>query len=671
MSLAQSITRAKGGTWDGRQGLVPGPGHSSRDRSMAIMDNDAGDDVICHSFAGDDPLAFKAALRKDGFLPTSGKSGFTVVAPVCYVYRDSGGSPLFRITRRPDKRFIASTPDGQGGWRAGMNGIKPIPYRLPELLACDLGSPIFVTEGEKDADSLARLGLVATTNPFGAGKWPSDFAPYFADRTVHILPDNDEPGRKHAAGVARNLSKVAKVVTITELPGLPDKGDVSDWIAAGGTAEELVKVTSVPFSPVQPVSETQPKPISAGGLKIIDVGDWHGAPVPKREWRVPGWILPKAVTLLNGAGSTGKSLLLQQWMSFIGLGDQFLGLPGTEAVPTLYVNCEDDEEELHRRQVDIAKAAGRPLSDYRGKVHVIGRIGCDNPLGIVNAEGVFVQSEFYLQIRATALELGVKVLALDNAMQLFVGNLNDPREVTVFCNALARLAIDIDGAVVLAGHVAKSEGSQFAGTMAWENAVRTRLFFQRETDSHGEEIDESDRRYLTRGKINYGRKGGRLEMVWHNGAFYSETLDGAGQDSADSRYEACFLRCLDDATAQRRSALDKPSAAYAPKLFAVMKAAGGSKQRELEKAMQRLFDRGEIVANSLLWRDDKQRRNVFGIARYACANPCANRKDAPAQTTLEPCVNLAQTRAETLLHTKCYGAGPDAPPFLETREAAE
>jgi RecA-family ATPase len=402
------------------------------------------------------------------------------------------------------------------------------------------------------------------------------------------------------------------------------------------------------------------------GLRLIDVGDWHGLPVPEREWIVPGWILPRAVTLIAGAGGTGKSLLIQQWLSAIALGDLFLGTRGTAPVPVLYVNCEDDALELHRRQDAIAKAAGRQMASYAGKVHLVARIGLDNPLGTIDNDGKFKPSTLYHEIRGAALMIGAKVVALDNAMQHYVGNLNDPAAVTAFCNALARLALDIDGAVILAGHIAKADGSQFAGTMAWENAVRTRLFLSRETNADGDEIEDSDRRYLTRGKGNYARKGDRLEMTWHAGAFYPELPENTGQDFAEERAETAFLRCLDEATAQRRNASHMPSAAYAPKLFASMKTAAGIKQRDLERAMQRLFDRGEIVANSYLWHDEKSRPKS-GIKR---AGNVPNPRPEPVPNTgPERPGPLPQTVPHTHPYTTYNGAGPDGPPPLTEQGA--
>ena len=58
------------------------------------------------------------------------------------------------------------------------------------------------------------------------------------------LPDNDEPGRKHASQVIRSLADFSQSATIVELPNLPPKGDVSDWLDAGGSREELLELVS-------------------------------------------------------------------------------------------------------------------------------------------------------------------------------------------------------------------------------------------------------------------------------------------------------------------------------------------------------------------------------------------------------------------------------------------
>jgi hypothetical protein len=86
------------------------------------------------------------------------------------------------------------------------------------------------------------MGMTATTNAMGAGKWRKEYNQYFRDWHAVIIPDNDQPGRDHANQVAANLHGVAKSVKIVELPGLVEKGDLSDWLDAGYTKNELLKL---------------------------------------------------------------------------------------------------------------------------------------------------------------------------------------------------------------------------------------------------------------------------------------------------------------------------------------------------------------------------------------------------------------------------------------------
>jgi putative DNA primase/helicase len=157
-------------------------------------------------------------------------------------YRDERGRLVFQVVRIPTadgKRFVQRRPDRCGGWIWDVEGVRRVLYRLPELLAADTFEPVFIVKGEKDADNLARLGFVATTNPGGAGKWRGEYAEVLRGRHVVILPDNDEVGRQHGADVARSLAGVAASVRVVGLPGLAEHGDVSDWLAAGHTAAEL------------------------------------------------------------------------------------------------------------------------------------------------------------------------------------------------------------------------------------------------------------------------------------------------------------------------------------------------------------------------------------------------------------------------------------------------
>lgn len=169
----------------------------------------------------------QAEDRVDNFTPRE------LVATYIYQYED--GSNAFRVLRYKPKSFVQQRWE-KGEWVSGTSGIRRVPYRLPKLLSTD-GAVIFV-EGEKDVETLEREGFIATTTPMGANSWNSEYARYFTGKKVVILPDNDVPGKAFADKVALDLAGVAKVKVVV-LPGLPEKGDVTDFFQSGRTRDEL------------------------------------------------------------------------------------------------------------------------------------------------------------------------------------------------------------------------------------------------------------------------------------------------------------------------------------------------------------------------------------------------------------------------------------------------
>lgn len=178
-----------------------------------------------------------------------------------YEYRDADGIVVYRAERWESqdgerKTFLQSRPNGKGGWHRGVKGIERVLYRLPELIATPRETAIYIVEGEKKVEALVRWGLTATCNVGGAGKWRKDYAKFFRGRQVIILPDNDpvnaetgrKPGIDHARDIIASLKEVAASVRVLELPGLPPKGDIVDWIADGGTLPKLLELLQKPDS---------------------------------------------------------------------------------------------------------------------------------------------------------------------------------------------------------------------------------------------------------------------------------------------------------------------------------------------------------------------------------------------------------------------------------------
>ncbi len=197
------------------------PAHDDRHASLSVARGDDGR-VLLHCHAGCAPVAVCQALglrMGDLFPPSNNGDGLGRILAT-YDYRNAAGELLFQVVRFEGKEFRQRRPDGNGGWLWKLGRTPRVLYRLPELMAAPRDVRVWVVEGEKDADRLASVGLLATTNPGGAGKW-SKLADDSAlhGRLVVIIPDKDAAGRAHATDVAMRLQNRAAEIRIVELPG--------------------------------------------------------------------------------------------------------------------------------------------------------------------------------------------------------------------------------------------------------------------------------------------------------------------------------------------------------------------------------------------------------------------------------------------------------------------
>ena len=240
------IANALGGEVTGTSVKAPGPAHSPTDRSLSVKLSDTADGgFMVFSHAGDDGIKCKDYVRDKLGLPRWKprivKNNETNVE---YVYRDEHDKPVIKILRRYKngrKDFPQFRWENEK-WAIGTKGITRVPYNLPQLIA-EPTRMIYFVEGEKDADRLISAGLLSTTASQGSGaKWQPELTKWFVGRDIVVIPDNDEPGRAHADKVARALVPVARSVRIVTLPGLPDKGDVSDWLDQGGEVADLITI---------------------------------------------------------------------------------------------------------------------------------------------------------------------------------------------------------------------------------------------------------------------------------------------------------------------------------------------------------------------------------------------------------------------------------------------
>lgn len=302
------VVDAEGGTWYDHEAKAGGGVLDLIARDTGATGKAAFDWLREHGFDVDEGR---------GDLPSGAarRNGAAQIAAT-YDYTDEDERLLYQVVRleapgRPKtfrQRRPAREDDDRArvrdGWVWSVKGCRLVPYRLPQLIeALAFESTVFVVEGEKDVDSLARHGVPATCNPMGAGKWPASFAEIFAGGDIVILPDNDEAGRAHRDLVAGALLPVAASVRVLDLPGLPEKGDVSDWLAQGGTVDRLYALVEDRARPWNAEADFQSR-FQAVPWRCLD------DPGPEHEWLIKGWLTRGERSMCAGPSQSGKSFLI-------------------------------------------------------------------------------------------------------------------------------------------------------------------------------------------------------------------------------------------------------------------------------------------------------------------------------------------------------------------------
>ena len=328
--------------------------HCTREESAGGLLKNSNSETYAHRLVGD-CLCGQVHDAQPVTTEPSGHLPRTVAAT--YNYRDETGSLLFQVVRYEPKEFKQRRPNGKNGWVWNLEGVDPVLYQLPELMTADPAKPVFICEGEKDVNRLTAIGLVATTNPMGAGKWRPEYATCLKGRSVVIVPDNDKAGKDHASAVAVRLQEQAKSVKVLDLPGLPEKGDASDWLDQGHQVEALIDLASA-------AAEWEPESFRTS--ESIGMGDSEESSIPTIilstdipppehvdiEGLLGPFIPPQpALVLLSGESSAGKTVLSYNLAYHLASGEEFAGLLPRSAFRVLYCDLENPTG-VHRTLVD-------------------------------------------------------------------------------------------------------------------------------------------------------------------------------------------------------------------------------------------------------------------------------------------------------------------------------
>jgi RecA-family ATPase len=336
-------------------------------------------------------------------------------------------------------------------------------------------------------------------------------------------------------------------------------------------------------------------------LEVIEPCIFQDAPIPERRWLWKEWIPLGAVTALYGDGGTGKSLFAQQLMTCCAAGQSFLGF-ALMRCRTLGIFCEDDRDELHRRQAAINTALGGDFADLENNTLWVSRVGMENLLMTFHADGRGEASPLFTQIVNLAKERGTQLVIIDTAADVFAGNENIRPQVRQFIALLTRLAQAIDGAVLLLAHpsqTGRATDTGDGGSTAWNNSVRSRLYLKR-LEAAGGNVSDADVRILSRKKANYAQAGAELTVRYSRGAF---ALDGVAEPDGGGIYrsraaEQAFLSGMNELAAKSLDCnVHKGQGNYAPKaLREKTHTAASYSEDELEAAMNRLIRDGKIVS---------------------------------------------------------------------------
>ena len=277
------------------------PAHEDKNPSLSINEKDGKLLFYCHRGCNTRDVLAAVGLT---FSDLNGTPQRKEVAQ--YDYLDETGDTLFQVVRYHPKDFRQRRPDGSGGWTPNLNGTRRVIYNLPAVIAAEL---VYVVEGEKDVETAKGLGIVATCNPSGAGKWKDEYSEFLKGKNVVIIADKDAPGRKHAREVAASLHLKAFSIKVVEMPS-PSK-DLSEFVQSVGAACKTSDLQRLIVALAEDAPEWKPD-----------------TPEPEENWRevfhsfaefensaplsfaIEGFLQNNGATLIGGLSGHGKTLIL-------------------------------------------------------------------------------------------------------------------------------------------------------------------------------------------------------------------------------------------------------------------------------------------------------------------------------------------------------------------------
>jgi RecA-family ATPase len=337
--------------------------------------------------------------------------------------------------------------------------------------------------------------------------------------------------------------------------------------------------------------------------------DWTGKEAPAYDWMVEGCFLRGTVAMMSGDGGLGKSLLMQQLLTAAAVGRPWLGLD-TQPARGYAFFCEDDEGELHRRQERINDHYEVSYAELGG-VRYASRVGQENVL--VEFDRRTDQPRRMPLFDALAEDVKrhqAQIVVLDTLADVFAGNEIVRNQVRRFVTALRKLAMEIQGVIILTAHPSLSgmaTGSGISGSTAWNNSVRSRIYLTKPKSNDEEEEDHNERLLRTM-KNNQGPFGGALRLRWRDGVFVRSDMVSSSLDLV-GRLDliGAVLKAVEDlCRTGTRMSPDKFARTYVVTALAGQPSLRPYTRGQVESAKDALLADGRLVQTTIK-RDRKDR----------------------------------------------------------------
>jgi archaellum biogenesis ATPase FlaH len=416
-----------------------GKGGSDQDLNLAVAVGDQGVLLRCHSHdCPAEDIAKGVGLTLNDLFDRDGRA----------LYRYPGGHEVIRTRTRDGKKIIQHNHPGS---------VTQL-YRHPKSKPIESSHEVVLVEGEKSVDAALMLGFeCVTTWPGGASNVDKVDVTPLSGKTVHLIADNDEPGRAAMAHMATMLQGIATVATITTAP--KEKQGIDDIWLDGGEVTDLI-----PFDPSNYVKGPAEEDDRRGVLKTLS--NYRSR---KMRWLWDDIIPAGAAVIFAGMGGVSKSTF-SIWLAGRVTRGLVKGYLLDQPSHVLYVSHEDGIEEV---VLPRAQANGVDTE----KFHIFG-------IESKQVNGVMMP-KFPEDLRALEekiKEVDAKVVIVDPILSAMASG-RDPNsnvDVRELIDPLNQLAQRLGITVICIAHINKSASNArtaVTGSAAWVDATRGTLMF--------------------------------------------------------------------------------------------------------------------------------------------------------------------------------------------------